>query len=521
MYYRHFRLSGPPFEATAAPEALYLSRAHRESLAALEWGLLHEPSGFTTLTGETGTGKTTLVCSILARNLARLCAAYVINPKLSFEDILRVVNGQFGVPSAGGTKLDHIEALVAFLGRRMPHERLAIIVDEAQDLSDDALEELRLLSNYGQRLGRYLQLVLVGQPELAVRLKSPSLRQFNQRVAARSVLSRLRITEAHEYVGYRLRAKGGRSRDIFDADALAYILRHSGGIPRQINVLCHNAMLLAYSAGASRVDLKAARAAISDNGQSLIGGLSAVTRTRGWERSALAGAAALGVALIAGYAYQSLPNSARRTIPKTPAALALSSYSGVAHAEPILAARTEPAQKKPSQAPLPAAAPVPVIDPIPQEPVTWRGLLDLDGAGTPQRSSSAMKPKLALQDRMAASPDGEDLEASEASGPMDDDASAPQGAARKSISVKYGDTLELIAIRYLGSRYALGSLISANPQIVDINRIFPGQTIYLTNKRDRSWTPQSASPANDSNLSGGTSRESLADRSADLANRSR
>ncbi len=131
MYYRHFRLTGPPFEALAGPEALYLSQAHRESLAALEWGLLHEPSGFTTLTGETGTGKTTLVSSILARNFAQLRAAYVINPKLSFEDILRVVLGQFGIPCMEPNKLDRIEALVSFLGARTPNERLAIIVDEA------------------------------------------------------------------------------------------------------------------------------------------------------------------------------------------------------------------------------------------------------------------------------------------------------------------------------------------------------------------------------------------------------
>jgi type II secretory pathway predicted ATPase ExeA len=112
-----------------------------------------------------------------------LRAAYVINPKLSFEDILRVVLGQLGIPCTEPNKLDRIEALVGFLGARTPSERLAIIVDEAEDLSDEALEELRLLSNYGQRVGKYLQLVLVGQPELGLRLKSSSLRQFNQRVA--------------------------------------------------------------------------------------------------------------------------------------------------------------------------------------------------------------------------------------------------------------------------------------------------------------------------------------------------
>jgi type II secretory pathway predicted ATPase ExeA len=486
MYYRHFHLSGPPFEATAAPEALYLSRAHRESLAALEWGLLHEPSGFTTLTGETGTGKTTLVCSILARNLAQLCAAYVINPKLSFDDILRVVNGQFGVPCAGGTKLDHIEALAAFLGRRMPHERLAIIVDEAQDLSDDALEELRLLSNYGQRLNRYLQLVLVGQPELAVRLKNPSLRQFNQRVAARSVLSRLSITEAHEYAGYRLRAKGGRSRDIFDSDALAYLLRHSGGIPRQINVLCHNAMLLAYSAGASRVDLKTARAAVSDHGQSLLGGIAPVSTASTWERSAFAGAAALGMVLIGGYAYQSLPNNSRTSSAKKPVTVAMTSYSNVAHAEqpppPVkMHAEQPPPQVEIQLQKKPEPEPIAKKNSLPDAPVTWRGLLETEGEIASRRSSSAMPPTLALQDKITAS----SANHTDRTAVDPESATADAADARRSISVKYGDTLELIALRYLGSRYALGSLIAANPQIADINRIFPGQKVYLTTKNRR------------------------------------
>src|SRR6266436_7593743 len=310
MYYRHFRLTGPPFEALAGPEALYLSQAHRESLAALEWGLLHEPSGFTTLTGETGTGKTTLVSSILARNFAQLRAAYVINPKLSFEDILRVVLGQFGIPCMEPNKLDRIEALVSFLGARTPNERLAIIVDEAQDLSDDVLEELRLLSNYGQRIGKYLQLVLVGQPELALRLKNPSLRQFNQRVAARSVLNRLSFVEAHEYVGYRLRARDGRSRDIFDSEALDYLLRHSAGIPRQINVLCHNAMLLAYSAGAPLVDLKSARAAVCEHGGSLLGGPWTLTIPSKGVQPIYVGVAALGLLLLAGYGYRAAPTPA-------------------------------------------------------------------------------------------------------------------------------------------------------------------------------------------------------------------
>lgn len=477
MYYRHFRLTGPPFEAAAGPEALYLSRAHREGLAALEWGLLHEPSGFTTLTGEIGTGKTTLVSSILARNFEQLCAAYVINPKLSFEDLLRVVLGQFGVQCTG-TKLDRIEALVGFLGGRMRHERLAIIVDEAQDLSDDVLEELRLLSNYGQRLGRYLQLVLVGQPELATRLKSPSLRQFNQRVAARSVLNRLSFAEAHEYVGYRLRAKGGRSVDIFDSDALAYLLRHSAGIPRQINVLCHNAMLLAYSSGGPRVDLKDARAAVAEYGESPLSGLRVLTNPLKWQQPALAGAA-LGLFLFAGYVYKDIPKAAPRTeaLTEGDSSFAVSQDTKAALAIATKVAASLPAAPRPGPAHSENQSPklhgtlvaVPSQQSQPQNtvPVVLPTLLPADSAAEHEKNVPQPVHVWTSSD-------------------------APEVERQRSILVKYGDTLENLALRYLGSRYALNVLIDANPQITDINKIYPGQKVYLSATGNRSASLPSA-----------------------------
>jgi len=483
MYYRHFRLTGPPFEAAAGPDALYLSRAHRESLAALEWGLLHEPSGFTTLTGEVGTGKTTLVSSILARNFAQLCAAYVINPKLSFEDILRVVLGQFGVQCTG-TKLDRIEALVAFLGARKPHERLAIIVDEAQDLSEDALEELRLLSNYGQRLGRYLQLVLVGQPELAMRLKTPSLRQFNQRVAARSVLSRLSFAEAHEYVDYRLRAKEGRSRDIFDSDALDHLLRHSAGIPRQINVLCHNAMLLAYSAGAPRVDLKAARAAVAEYGESLLGGLTVLTNQLKWQQPVLVGAA-LGLFLFAGYVYKDVPRNAARTESARTEALRTEGDSSFAVAQDTKAAFKAIANRV--AASLPAASR--------PKPVNSENQLAVAAPrpqpAHPQTTMLMALPALLPSESMPAesSIGRDDNVAVHVSSALSD---APQVDKKRSILVKYGDTLENLALQHLGSRTALNVLINANPQITNINRIYPGQKVYLSAASDPAGRPSPA-----------------------------
>ena len=473
MYYRHFRLSGPPFEAAAVPEALYLSRAHRESLAALEWGLLHEPSGFTTLTGETGTGKTTLICSILGRNFSQLSAAYVINPKLPFEDILRVILGQFGIPCPAATKLDRIEALVSFLGRRGLQERLAIIVDEAQDLSDDVLEELRLLSNYGQRMGRYLKLVLVAQPELAVRLKRPSLRQFNQRVAARSVLGRLSFAEAHEYVGYRLRAKGGRSRDIFEPDALAYLLRHSNGIPRRINVLCHNAMLAAFSSGGARVDIRTARAAVSEHGESLLTGTpaaAALTAAHDWIKPAPLTVAAIAVLLALFYGLRA--GSKTTADVRTVAATTQSMATGVAR-EISTAARARTAE--------PASA----VDP--RAARAARSLV-----ATQIFSSAKRGPTHAADVELPAAPP---VSAGTAGSPavVEQRSQGEHGAGlsnflatadaqRPAVVVKYGDTLEKLAIRHLGSRDGLNILIDANPQIADINRIYPGQKVYLSAK---------------------------------------
>ncbi len=479
MYYRHFRLSGPPFEAAAVPEALYLSRAHRESLAALEWGLLHEPSGFTTLTGETGTGKTTLICSILSRNFSQLGVAYVINPKLPFEDILRVILGQFGLPCPDATKLDRIEALVGFLGRRGLQERLAIIVDEAQDLSDDVLEELRLLSNYGQRLGRYLQLVLVGQPELAVRLKRPSLRQFNQRVAARSVLGRLSFAEAHEYVGYRLRAKGGRSRDIFEPDALSYLLRHSNGIPRRINVLCHNAMLAAFSSGCARVDLKTARMAVSEHGESLLSGAAAaaaLTVAHHWMKPAPLTVAAMAVLLALIYGFRA--GSKTTAHANIASASAQSTVSRVAReistaarrrtAEPDSAVRSNDARLSRAARSLVATR---IFSPLGQQ--------------APIHAAETALPATASLSRSPAGP-----RAVVERGNQDEHASglshllASADAQRPAVVVKYGDTLEKLAIRHLGSRDGLNVLIDANPQIADINRIYPGQRVYLSAKTD-------------------------------------
>src|SRR5579863_8449559 len=254
-YFQYFRLKGPPFQPASPDGAVYFSPTHTAGLATLESGLSGELTGLTMLTGEAGTGKTTLIYSLLQRDYKRVRIALVEDPKLSFVDLMRVVLSQMNLYTTGTSKVDCVETLDKLLKLRGKQERIAIIVDESQLLSDDVLEELRLLSN---RTERSLQLILVGHPELAERLKRPELRQLNQRISSRGVLSTLTPAQAIQYVECKLSAQGSSCAQIFERGALKRLLRRSDGIPRKINMLCHTAMQAAYNAGERKVSYKTA-----------------------------------------------------------------------------------------------------------------------------------------------------------------------------------------------------------------------------------------------------------------------
>jgi general secretion pathway protein A len=264
MYHRHFGLSGPPFQFTPAPDALYLSPTHREALAALEWGLLHEPTGFTLLAGESGVGKTTLICSLLARRYRNVRTALLTNPRLDFDQMMQVVMSQLAPGWSGHTRLELAEGFAELLHDVGPEERVAIVIDEAQELSDEALEGLRLLSNADTFEGRRLHIILVGQTELIARLARPAMHSLNQRIGARALLKPLRPAEVREYIDCRLRAKGGTAGKIFAPAALAHLVAHGGGIPRRVNVLSHNSMLQGYAAASKKVSLTMVKKAVSE-----------------------------------------------------------------------------------------------------------------------------------------------------------------------------------------------------------------------------------------------------------------
>jgi general secretion pathway protein A len=256
LYQTHFGLSHAPFNITPDPSFLYLSASHREGLAQLSYGI-RAKKGFVVLTGEVGTGKTTLIHALLNDLNGSTQTALIFSTIVSSADLLRSVCEEFGLVEPKrplGEIHDYLVSLNEFLLESYRKgENCALIIDESQNLSAEVLESIRLLSNFETSKDKLLQILLVGQPELAVRLNSPELRQLKQRVMLRHHLRALSLQECCEYVSNRLKVAGG-DRSIFTPNALESIHSYSAGIPRIVNVLCDNALLTGYALGRKEID---------------------------------------------------------------------------------------------------------------------------------------------------------------------------------------------------------------------------------------------------------------------------
>jgi general secretion pathway protein A len=247
MYEQFFGLTEEPFRLTPDPRYLYLSTKHAEALAHLRLGLT-ESSGFVCITGEVGAGKTTLLRTFIAELGPDVVAAYAFVPPLSAIDLLLRICREFGVTPASERQSDILDALHAYLLQQQSAGRLCVVVlDEAQALSIELLEQVRLLLNFETPTEKLLRIVLVGQPQLRKLLLHPDLAQLNQRITLRWHLGSLSYRQSCAYVRHRLAvASGGRAADVFTRPALHLLHRVAGGVPRLINMIGHRAMLAAF-----------------------------------------------------------------------------------------------------------------------------------------------------------------------------------------------------------------------------------------------------------------------------------
>src|SRR5262245_2111894 len=302
MYERFFGLGDAPFRLTPDPRYLFLSRKHADALAHLRLGL-SESSGFVCLTGDVGTGKTTVLRHFLGELAPDASVAYVINPTLSPLELLQTINVEFGLPADGTSTKEFVDQLNRhLLEQRRAERRSVVVVDEAQALSMEVLEHLRLLSNLETTTEKLLRIILVGQPQLRTLLAHPELAQLNQRITLRWHIGPLARDETVAYVRHRLQvASDGQVRDVFSAPALRAIHRRSRGVPRLINMLCHRAMLAAFAAEQRTVGLTSVRQAYREVATLPLPAPQARRRWMPWAGAGVAGvvaAVAIGATLV-------------------------------------------------------------------------------------------------------------------------------------------------------------------------------------------------------------------------------
>jgi len=304
MYEEFYNFRERPFNLTPDPKFLFLSERHREALAHLLYGI-RQRCGFILLTGEVGTGKTTLCRSLLRSLDDDTEIALILNPNVSAVELLQAVNREFGLPGTGESRKALVDELNAhLLARREGGKNLVLLVDEAQNLPPSVLEELRLLSNLETEKEKLLQIVLIGQPELKDLLRRPELRQLDQRMSVRYHLSPLDLRETRHYVDHRIGVASEKPGVRFSGAAVRGIYGFSRGAPRLINIVADRALLLGFTRSRRRISFGIIRAALRE-----VRGAGAAARRR---TGLLTAAAAVALLAIAAALFLWAP--ARRTV---------------------------------------------------------------------------------------------------------------------------------------------------------------------------------------------------------------
>ena len=265
MYEKFYGIKEKPFNLTPDPRFIYFTEKHCEALANLVYGI-RERKGFLVLSGEVGTGKTTLVNALLdTLERTGVLSAFIFNPILSSTEFFEYLLADLNLKCDAQSKSQSLIKLNSLLLERYRSGQITVlIVDEAQNLSAEILEEIRLLTNLETATEKLLQIVLVGQPELSLKLNSPELRQLKQRISLRCTLDPLTLSETKEYIKTRLEIAGLPNQQIFSDSCVAEIYRYSGGIPRLINIICDNALLTAYACDSRNIGIEIIREVSED-----------------------------------------------------------------------------------------------------------------------------------------------------------------------------------------------------------------------------------------------------------------
>ncbi len=269
MYEAFYGLRNKPFSLLPDPEFLYPSKKHQMALTLLEYGLMNQAS-FSVITGDIGTGKTTLIRQLLNQMERDMVVGLITNTHPSFGELLQWILLAFNLECHSKEKVDMYKTFMDFLIKQYAaNRRTVLIIDEAQNMGPQALEELRMLSNVNSEKDQVLQVILVGQPGLRDNLRDPRLEQFAQRIAVDYNLTPLNAEETREYIHHRLRVAWGNP-DLFDDDACEVVFRYSGGIPRLVNLLCDTALVYGYAEQVKHIGARLIEDVARDKQQSRI-----------------------------------------------------------------------------------------------------------------------------------------------------------------------------------------------------------------------------------------------------------
>jgi len=478
MYAVHYGFREKPFALSPDPRYLFLSASHREVLGHLVYGI-EQGEGFMAISGEVGTGKTTL-CRTLLERLGSSCEiAFLFNPTLGPTDLIKAINAELGLSTFGDSRTELLDVLNTFLlEKHAEGRRVLVIIDEAQNLPVETLEQLRLLSNLETHTAKLLQIVLIGQPELDAKLDAPELRQLRQRIGVWCRLGPLQRDETLAYVAHRLRVAGG-SETIFSPSALALVHRHARGVPRLVNLLCDRALLLGYAEGARQIG----RGIVTSVAREVHPPRRAISR-----RGAFRLAVALTLVALGAVAWLARPERTPRANPPAPSLAPVAAAPPVAPHEPVVTPVFEPARAELASVSAPAPGALPGHD----------VLGALAALQTPEQSlAAATRAVFALWGVDAAAPSGSTLEAA-------DEALRVAGLTTESLQpgeegrLRELDLPALVALRAPDGSTRFALLRHVNAGSADLEGIVAGQSVRVdVSEWTQHWTGEALVPWRD------------------------